>query len=546
MNVAQQLRPSVFGSLPIIAAFLFAIAHTMPPLYYSNQNQYFLHGLGQAGYGNLENDWLVQTADPTPAFSFGVQHLYTLWGELPFHVIFFAMLLVYFLSLWAIVTALSLGPKSKSGQMAWCAAMILIHSAIIRVASVHFLGKDYPWFFQTGIANQYILGAGLQPSVFGVFILTGIAAFLRDRPILGAGLVAVACPLHSTYLLPSGMVVIGMLTSLLWSKRIGIAAIAGTLALVIAAIPIIYTMRTFAPTTPEMFLESQEIIFWKRIAHHTWVLRWFDWIVVVQLAWVVAAWLLVVRSKLFTIMTVSLALSIVLSLVQFSTMHATLGLMFPWRLSAVYVPLATALILAQLAQFDETRTPRRLTMFVAGLVALSCVAGAFVVEQYKMGYQNSRAETGVMSYIRDHYDADNLYLLPTKFLNPNSGKGAAASTFVPAKDSDTASIFELMRFRLETGARPYVDAKSIPYKDTEVMEWHRRVEQCIKWYKKKKGEKLNWDKKGYMKEIEAEGITHVLTPANIPIQSKRLKEVYKDASYILYEIEPETKSVLVK
>src|SRR5438105_6292167 len=50
-------------------AAAFALAYGQAPLYYSNQNQYFLHGLADAGYGSLNEDWLAQTGDPTPIFS---------------------------------------------------------------------------------------------------------------------------------------------------------------------------------------------------------------------------------------------------------------------------------------------------------------------------------------------------------------------------------------------------------------------------------------------------------------------------------------------
>src|SRR5262249_55406051 len=52
-----------FGSIP------FSAAYCQAPLYYSNQNQYFLYGLARAGEGYLRDDWLAQTGDPTPLFS---------------------------------------------------------------------------------------------------------------------------------------------------------------------------------------------------------------------------------------------------------------------------------------------------------------------------------------------------------------------------------------------------------------------------------------------------------------------------------------------
>src|SRR5438067_11219475 len=53
----------------VVAAPLFAAAYTQAPLYYSNQNQYVLHGLADAGEGLLAHDWLAKTKDPTPVFS---------------------------------------------------------------------------------------------------------------------------------------------------------------------------------------------------------------------------------------------------------------------------------------------------------------------------------------------------------------------------------------------------------------------------------------------------------------------------------------------
>jgi hypothetical protein len=49
--------------------FLFGVIYAQSPVYTSNQNQYFLHGLAAAGFGNLDVDWLANTVDPTPAFS---------------------------------------------------------------------------------------------------------------------------------------------------------------------------------------------------------------------------------------------------------------------------------------------------------------------------------------------------------------------------------------------------------------------------------------------------------------------------------------------
>src|SRR5436190_4895343 len=64
----------------LVGAAVFAAAYCQAPLYYSNQNQYFLHGLAGAGTGLLREDWLANTRDPTPVFSalvsFTARHLH--------------------------------------------------------------------------------------------------------------------------------------------------------------------------------------------------------------------------------------------------------------------------------------------------------------------------------------------------------------------------------------------------------------------------------------------------------------------------------------
>src|SRR5215218_2561475 len=92
------MSPPVPASRLLVAACAvgFAIAHTQAPLFYSNQNQYLLHGLASAGYGYLSADWLSTTADPTPLFSAGVAAAYRVAGLWPLQAVYFALLMGYF------------------------------------------------------------------------------------------------------------------------------------------------------------------------------------------------------------------------------------------------------------------------------------------------------------------------------------------------------------------------------------------------------------------------------------------------------------------
>ena len=53
-----------------ILGLIFGISYTQYPLYTSNQHTKFLQGLAKAGNGYLNKDWLANTLDPLPAFTF--------------------------------------------------------------------------------------------------------------------------------------------------------------------------------------------------------------------------------------------------------------------------------------------------------------------------------------------------------------------------------------------------------------------------------------------------------------------------------------------
>jgi hypothetical protein len=525
---APTARPARW--LPFVASLVFAVAHTQPPLYYSNQNQYFLHGLADAGYGDLSRDWLANTADPTPVFSLGVKLAYQFCGTWPFHAAFLAMLVVYFLSLWRVAAALPFFPRAVAGQLVFAAVLTVVHAGIVRAASVAAVGVDYPWYFQAGVANQYLLGAGLQPSVFGVFLLTALAAFVSRRPVLAGGCAAFACVMHSTYLLPAGLLVVGMMAGA-WQGDRKQALVLGATALV-GVLPVIaYTLAVFAPTDGERFAEAQRVIAWVRIPHHTDVNRWLDVVAGLQLLWLLAGLIAFRRTALFVPLLVAAAIGFALSLLQVATGDATVALLFPWRISAVLVPVATAAAIAALVRLAQGENVAFLVMVVALLVGAAALLGTGAVYLRSLGYQETKAEADLIAFATPNRQPGDVYLLPSGFPKPPSSRGSASSSFVPIRKSDTPAIFELQRFRLGTGAAVYVDFKSIPYRDDEVLEWQRRVTNVARWYTMP-----DWDTSGIMNEVVAEGLTHVVVPSDVRVDSSRLMPMWAIPGYRVYRV----------
>jgi hypothetical protein len=168
----------------VLIAVAFALAYTQSPLYFSNQNQYLLHGLASGGHGHLAHDWLANTRDPTPVFSALVATGYRHLGTWSIQAAYFLLLMAYFLSARWLVAALPGVPDSRAFRLAFAALFTASHAAILRLASVELTGVDYPWYLQCGVANQYLLGTGLQPSAFGALLLTALAAFANGQTLL--------------------------------------------------------------------------------------------------------------------------------------------------------------------------------------------------------------------------------------------------------------------------------------------------------------------------------------------------------------------------
>lgn len=504
----------------LLGAVAFALAHTQALAWYSNQHQYLLHGLA-ARTPTLAHDWLANTLDPTPVFSAFVAAV----PPLGLHAAYFALVMLYFVALMRLAAALPKPPP----PVPFAFLLTLVHAGVGRYLSHVAFGVDLPWFLQCGVAGQYVLGPGLQPSEFGVLLVVGIAAFAHGRLGLTGACFAAACTVHATYLLPAAFLTLGIQIELLRERRRGAAVIFG-LGLLAAVLPVVvYAHRTFGPTSPELFAEAQRILAYERIPHHAIVARWFDGFAAAQVAWVALGIALVWRTRLFPVLAVAFALSIAVTLIEAFDPEPGLALLFPWRVSAILVPVATAVILARAAR-PLGRVP--VGVWVAGIAALAA-AGVWVMATGR-GYRASDGEWPLLEFVRRTGRANDVYLLPVATPKPNpDARGVFSASFAPPPRAAEGTPFipaDLQRFRLSTGHAVYVDFKAVPYKDVEVLEWRRRMRQCEAWYAMPV-----WDTK-VRDELRRAGVTHVVAPAERDLAGNALEEVYADAHYRVYRV----------
>jgi hypothetical protein len=522
----------------VLVAVLFSLACAQAPLFYSNQNQYLLHGLALAEHGQLDQDWLANTADPTPVFSGLICLTARLLPLEAIHVEYAVIFGVYGVSLLGLFDWLA-GPVPRPGaRLAYLALLLLVHAAFLRWLSYRVVGADYPYYLQGGLAGQYALGPVFQPSAFGVLLLASLVLFLKDH-IWAATLVAgLGVVFHSTYLLAAGLLILGYLVVLLRERRMRLACGVALLALVWAVPVVLYVSLHFPPTSLEQFAEAQRILVHERIPHHCLPRLWCDGIALGQMLWMLLGIALTWRTRLFPILLILFLVSALLTVVQVITASDTLALLFPWRASVILVPLATALVLARLVLLVGHRVETQIAKALAGaLILLLTGAGAWLMATGQ-GYQTTDEELPVMHWIRDHQAPGDVYLLPVQMPKlAASTRGSLSSDFKPLaqKRTDTRIIpVDLQRFRLVTGAPIYVDFKSVPYRDLDVLEWRRRMT-----HNQELLDGLNTSsRRDAFSALRAAGVNHVVLPRRQPTWHSEFT-VYQDEAYRVLRVPPE-------
>ncbi|NLG73105.1 MAG: hypothetical protein GX495_13835 [Chloroflexi bacterium] len=517
----------------VLISLLFGISYTQSVLYDGNQNTKFLHGLAQAGVGFLHEDWLANTADPLPAFTFLVRITLEYLNENFFYGYYLIIMGVYICSLLGIASIL-FDLKSSPAKFATLAAgLIVIHARWpINIALNHLSFNLEILHF--GVAEQYILGQEFQNSVFGVFLLLSMLLFLNRRYFWAFFCLGFTSIMHSAYLFSAALLTVTyaaiiFLESLKPSAQTWRAIRWGQI-LQAARLPLMYSLLTLlmvlpvlwynftalASTSPEAAAQSMAILVHERIPHHSLPASWFDWGVYIQLGMILAGLVLARKSRLFWLMLVPFLGGLILTFVQIITASDSLGMLAPWRVSVFLVPLGTVLVLGYVVSlvFDLLRGRARIVQPV--IVLLSLAAVAFVtyqgvsIQQERFDIHKRRAVVRVFNYARNHQAPGQVYLVP-----PHDNK------------------FD--DFRLYSGVPIFINWKSHPYRDFEVLEWYKRVQEAQAFYDAEPDEACQ-----ILSGLQQKyGITHVVFKFDrTPPPCEQMVEVMDKARYKIFEVRP--------
>ncbi|MDV7145138.1 DUF6798 domain-containing protein [Tropicimonas sp. TH_r6] len=472
---------------------MFIAATWMAPLYFSNQNTKFLHGLATAFPERLGADWTAGTADGLPLFS-ALVHAVAAWADpLLFYAIEAALLVVMALSLLEITRRMA----PTHGRSA----------AFILIAAACFVGLVHPPQEDSlrGVAGQYMMRGYLQPSEFGILFLPAVLLAMDRR---ASALIVMALPaaIHPAYIPISGIGVAIILWDR-WRAGVRLPLVATGCALALLILPPLYLAFRFAPTDPDLFAEANRILAFERIPHHSDPWQWADGTALRKLAITLAALAVTPRGILRGMLLALLALAAGGTAFVAVTGNAELALMAPWRASIVIVPLAAAILIGWLLERGlQLVRDRRLvlaatagTLLWAGWAALDGMA----IKAHQIVKGDSPDH---IAFARTHQRPGDLYLTPP----------------------------DMADFRLDAMVAQFVTRKTHPYLDREVIEWDRRLRLAERVFPA--GQAMECD--ALSKTVTSYAISHVLLKKDrLPTQlCAGLSPLFEGKSHVILAV----------
>ena len=489
-----------------ILGLIFGISYTQDPLYTSNQHTKFLQGLSEANLGYLDKDWLANTLDPLPAFTFLVQITYTYFHENFFYFYYILIFGTYIYSMLGIASVI-FQINTRLKLLIYFLLILTIHCLQIRIFDL----KTHV-HLHYGLAEQYILGGYFQPCTFGVLILFSIYTFLRKKPFLAVLALGIAATFHPTYLPSAALLTLAyMILTYKNENNLQKSLFIGTFSFILVLPVVSYMTITFKPTSPELFQISESLLV-NRIPHHSFPDIWLtEPTAPIQILVVAIALYILRKTRLFFILFFPFTTAVILTIIKIFSSSNTLAFLTPWRVSAFLVPISTCMILAYILAvvFDRynlwiRQYKKPIEIFSVVAIYLFILSGVGI--QLEKLTINRKDTPIIMEYVKENKQPGETYLIPI-----------ASGKFVD--------------FRIVTGAPILINLKSHPYKDIEVIEWHDRLLMAQQFY----------DNSGIAKcealqnLIDKYRISHVIVKNDDSFECSGVEKTYIDNLYQIYK-----------
>jgi hypothetical protein len=241
-----------------------------------------------------------------------------------------------------------------------------------------------------------------------------------------------------------------------------------------------YTIIKFEPSTEEAGKIASYILAREKIPFHAVPSQWITSLDIIKVIMVIiAAYVSWPKSQRLSLVLITSLFLAIISTAIFSWLdNDFLLLLFPWRVSAVLAPISLIIIIATLANSVPDRwrnivLAHRRALFVcvmllAGTIQIMKIVCGYpgFIPRYWMEYvisndafdekvEDRRQRMQVTNWAKSHDASTDIFLIPLNF----------------------------EQFRIKSGRPIFVDWKSHPFKDIEVIEWKRRIDIAAKTYR---------------------------------------------------------------
>ncbi len=405
----------------------------------SNQNTYLLHAFLLANPEYLIADWYGNTVDGNPVFSYITSYLFRL-GDLfvinfnkVFEIIFFVFLAKMVFKDY---------PRKNQLEL----ALLLL---LIALMSFYF-----PIF--SGLKGQYILGNIYQPSIYGVILLPALFYYLDGQNFKSLCCLFIATTFHPSLILTTGILGILFLTHLRKNDQKITFLILGVLILLPSFLYIYLKIYD-----PDFSVIASGILVNFRIPHHA-DLSSFGWLDVVRLLILGLSVVLCRDPVLKKILIMGLGFIIffivlVNILDETGIIYDPLKLLFPMRLSIVFLPVAVVIVCSEI------------------FLKLKSYVGGFIND--KMVLVLLLFTVSLVAY----FSISPVFQAQNKYVNWNSYSSPEKVWLIPVQDDLGFS----QGIRLNLKQPVFVDKKSHPVNNSEIIEWKKRVDLSERFYTSK-------------------------------------------------------------
>ena len=339
-----------------------------------------------------------------------------------------------------------------------------------------------------------------------MFLAASIAFFIFKKYFVAIICCLIASYFHPTYILQAAFLTLTYQLILFKSGNIKYAMYLGIFAL-IAISPLVYFLHNdFGNISSKILTESNEILVYYRIPHHTLLINWYLTNHSLLGLGTLTATIFIYRNNhnIILLIVIPLILSIIFFTFANLTNNLMMLLLFGQRTSVWLMPLSASLLLLRFVKIMRWEYYFNLPIKILSIITILII---FILSI--LGFNKT---------IQDHH-----------YKNKNELYSFLAS--LDYNEGILLSPTDRMNVRLNAKVPIFVDFKSHPYRGDEVIEWRARILLSNKFYNSSSTIK---EKILVLGEINAkQKLKYILLDSDEPIEN--CIPIYKDNNSIVYD-----------